>query len=60
VTAEEMLKKKIQQRENLFAELLAEEVDSVLLAKIWTEIQMLRQQLKELINGANNEAANQT
>lgn len=55
-----MLKKKIQQRENLFAELLAEEVDSVLLAKIWTEIQMLRQQLKELINGANNEAANQT
>jgi methyl coenzyme M reductase beta subunit len=60
VTAEEMLKKKIQQRENLFAELLAEEVDSVLLAKIWSEIQMLRQQLKELINGANNEAANQT
>lgn len=60
MTAEEMLKKKIQQRENLFAELLAEEVDSVLLAKIWTEIQMLRQQLKELINGANNEAANQT
>lgn len=60
MTAEEMLNKKIQQRENLFAELLAEEVDSVLLAKIWTEIQMLRQQLEQLINGANNEAKNQT
>lgn len=46
----EMLNEKIQQLETLFAELLAEGADSVLLRKVWKEIQTLRQQLQQLTN----------
>ena len=48
MTAEEMLNKKIQHLETSFTELLADEADSALLGRIWTEIQMLRTQLEQL------------
>lgn len=51
----EMLNEKIQQLETLFAELLAEGTDSVLLGKIWKEIQTLRQQVQRLTNSESKD-----